>query len=546
MGTTNRAASMQSQSSENGHVPAPVEIYDTTLRDGSQREGISLSCDDKIRIARKLDQFGISVIEGGWPGSNPKDEEFFLRACDEEWKHTRIAAFGSTCRVGSSPDDDANIKALLEAKTPICTLVGKTSTFHVREVLRTTHEENLRIIEESVAFLVERNRRVIYDAEHFFDGCKLDQSYALETLSAAARGGADTLVLCDTNGGTLPWEVEDLTRIVRSMVDLPIGIHTHDDGGCAVANTMVAVRAGARHVQGTINGYGERCGNANLCVILPHLELNVGRRSMPRENLDQLFDLSRYVAEVANLAQDEHMPFVGHSAFAHKGGIHASAVRRAVDSYQHIDPALVGNQTRFVVSELAGRASLQAKAEELGISTEDGSQFVKVLDKIKELEARGFSFEAAGASVAMLLERHKTDYSPPFELVDYTTFVEHRAQRGMVTEATVKVKVGDELLHTAAEGNGPVNALDTALRKALQPVFPQLDEFQLVDYKVRILDGGKATAATTRVLVDTQNGTSRWSTVGASTNIIEASWLALADSIEYGLLVEGSGAGGEG
>jgi 2-isopropylmalate synthase len=523
-----------------------VEIYDTTLRDGTQREGISLSCDDKIRIARKLDQFGISVIEGGWPGSNPKDEEFFFRARDEDWKHAQIAAFGSTCRVGSSPEDDANIKALLDAETPICTLVGKTSTFHVLEVLRTTHEENLRIIEESVALLVERGRRVIYDAEHFFDGCKLDQAYALETLSAAARGGADTLVLCDTNGGTLPWEVEDFTRIVRSLIDRPIGIHTHDDGGCAVANTMVAVRAGARHVQGTINGYGERCGNANLCVVLPHLELNVGRRSMPRENLDQLFDLSRYVAEVANLAQDEHMPFVGQSAFAHKGGIHASAVRRTVDSYQHIDPALVGNQTRFVVSELAGRASLQSKAEELGISTGDGSEFVKVLNQIKGLEARGFSFEAAGASVAMLLERHKPDYKPPFELVDYTTFVEHRARRGMVTEATVKVKVGDELIHTAAEGNGPVNALDEALRKALLPVFPELEGFHLVDYKVRILDGGKATAATTRVLVDTQNGTSKWSTVGASTNIIEASWLALADSIEYGLLVDGKGAGGQG
>jgi len=534
-------SSPNSNSAHEDHLPAPVEIYDTTLRDGTQREGISLSCDDKIRIARKLDQFGISVIEGGWPGSNPKDEEFFLRARDEEWTHARIAAFGSTCRVGSAPEDDANIKALLDAHTPICTLVGKTSTFHVREVLRTSLEENLRIIEESVALLVDRGRRVIYDAEHFFDGCKLDQTYALETLTAAARGGADTLVLCDTNGGSLPWEVEDLTRIVRSLVDRPIGIHTHDDGGCAVANTLVAVRAGARHVQGTVNGYGERCGNANLCVVLPHMELKVGRRSMPRENLDQLFDLSRYVAEVANLAADEQMPFVGHSAFAHKGGIHASAVRRTVDSYQHIDPALVGNQTRFVVSELAGRASLQAKAEELGISTGDGSQFVKVLEKIKELEARGFSFEAAGASVAMLLERHKPGYTPPFELVDYTTFVEHRAGRGMVTEATVKVRVGDELLHTAAEGNGPVSALDAALRKALLPVFPQLEEFQLVDYKVRILDGGNATAAITRVLVDTQHKTSRWSTVGASTNIIEASWSALADSIEYGLLVDGKG-----
>ncbi|MBD3851190.1 MAG: citramalate synthase, partial [Acidobacteria bacterium] len=414
----------------------------------------------------------------------------------------------------------------------------KTSPFHVKEVLRTTHDENLRIIEESVAFLVDQGRRVIYDAEHFFDGCREDQSYALETLAAAARGGADTLVLCDTNGGSLPWEIEDLTRIVRASVEGPIGIHCHDDGGCAVANTIVAVRAGARHVQGTINGYGERCGNANLCVVLPQLEINVGRKCMEPENLDQLFDLSRFVAEVANLAQDEHMAFVGRSAFAHKGGIHTSAVRRAVDSYQHIDPALVGNQTRIVVSELAGRASLQAKAEELGITTVDGSQYVEVLNRIKELEARGFSFEAAGASVAMMLERHTQDYTPPFELIDYTTTVEHREKRGMVTEATVKVRVGEEVFHTAAEGNGPVNALDKALRKALLPVFPQIEDFHLVDYKVRILDGGRATGATTRVLVDTQNASSRWSTVGASTNIIEASWLALADSLEYGLVVD--------
>ncbi len=539
--TSETSAAPQPESAQRVHLAAPVETYDTTLRDGTQREGISLSCDDKIRIARRLDKFGIPIIEGGWPGSNPKDEEFFLRARDEDWENAQIAAFGSTCRVGSAPEDDASIKALLDAQTPICTLVGKTSPFHVKEVLRTTHEENLRIIEESVAYLVDKGRRVIYDAEHFFDGCKEDQAYALETLAAAARGGADTLVLCDTNGGSLPWEIEDLTRIVRASVDGPIGIHCHDDGGCAVANTLVAVRAGARHVQGTINGYGERCGNANLCVVLPHLEINVGRRCMEPENLDQLFDLSRFVAEVANLAQDEHMAFVGRSAFAHKGGIHASAVRRAVDSYQHIDPALVGNQTRVVVSELAGRASLQSKAEELGISTGDDSQFVDVLNRIKELEARGFSFEAAGASVAMMLERHTSDYKPPFELIDYTTIVEHRERRGMVTEATVKIRVGEDILHTAAEGNGPVNALDRALRKALLPAFPQLETFHLVDYKVRILDSESATQATTRVLVDTQNKTSRWSTVGASTNIIEASWLALVDSIEYGLLIDQRG-----
>jgi 2-isopropylmalate synthase len=513
-----------------------VEIYDTTLRDGTQREGISLSCNDKIRIAQRLDRFGVAIIEGGWPGSNPKDEEFFARARDMEWNNASIAAFGSTCRVGSAPEDDANIHALLDAATPICTLVGKTSLFHVKDVLRTNPDENLRLVEESVAYLVEHGRRVVYDAEHFFDGHGEDSSYALATLAAAARGGAETLVLCDTNGGGLPWMVEEVTRSVRSTFETMIGVHTHNDGGCAVANTLAAVRAGAGQVQGTINGYGERCGNANLCEVVPHLELKMDRRCVPPEKLVELVDLSHFVAEVANLPLDEHMAFVGHSAFVHKGGIHAAAVRRAADSYQHIDPRLVGNQTQFVVSELAGRASLKSKAEELGLSVTDDALFVPVLNRIKELEARGFSFEAAGASVAMMLEREQTDYAPPFELMDYTTLVEHRQGRGMVTEATVKVRVGDEVFHTAGEGNGPVNALDAALRRALSPVYPEINHFHLVDYKVRILDGRSATGAITRVLVDTQNGTQRWSTVGASTNIIEASWLALADSFEYGLV----------
>ena len=514
---------------------AVIEIYDTTLRDGTQREGISLSCNDKIRIAQRLDRFGVAVIEGGWPGSNPKDEEFFTRARDLEWGHAAIAAFGSTCRVGSAPEDDANIRALLDAETPICTVVGKTSPFHVKEVLRTNPDENLRLIEESVAYLIEQGRRVVYDAEHFFDGHAEDASYALATLAAAARGGADTLVLCDTNGGGLPWMVEEATRTVRASLDTKIGVHTHNDGGCAVANTLAVVRAGARHVQGTINGYGERCGNANLCEIIPHLELKMELPCVPRDALSELVDLSHFIAEVANLPLDEHMAFVGRSAFVHKGGIHAAAVRRSVDSYQHIDPQLVGNRTRFVVSELAGRASLKSKAEELGLSDVDEGLFVSVLQRIKELESRGFSFEAAGASVAMMLERERTDYAPPFQLMDYTTHVEHREGRGMVTEATVKVRVGDEVFHTAGEGNGPVNALDAALRRALTPVYPEIDHFHLVDYKVRILDGRSATGATTRVLIDTQNGTGRWSTVGASTNIIEASWLALADSFEYGL-----------
>ena len=514
-----------------------IQVYDTTLRDGTQREGISLSCDDKLRIARRLDQLGVTFIEGGWPGSNPKDAEFFERARDMEWEHALIAAFGSTCRVGKKPDDDANIHALLDAQTPVCTVVGKTWTLHVTDVLRTTLEENLRIIEESLAYLVAQGRRVLYDAEHFFDGYKADPEYAVETLRAAIRGGAELVVLCDTNGGSLPWEVEAISRAVSAQINHPFGIHTHNDGECGVANTLAAVRAGAIHVQGTINGYGERCGNANLCSIVPDLELKMGKRCLPEGHLRQLYDVSHFVAEVANLPPDEHMAYVGRSAFAHKGGIHVAAIRRNVNSYQHIDPELVGNQLRVVVSELSGRGNLLSKAEEFGLEVGSGDEVRGVLQEIKELEARGFSFEAAEASVAMMLKRQSPDYRPPFELVDYTVYVEHRQGRGMVTEATVKVKVGEEVLHTASEGNGPVNALDNALRKALLPIFPALAHFRLVDYKVRILDGRNGTAATTRVLIDTQNAHERWSTVGASTNIIEASWRALADSIEYGLLL---------
>jgi 2-isopropylmalate synthase len=514
-----------------------VQVYDTTLRDGTQREGISLSCDDKVRIARRLDRLGVTFIEGGWPGSNPKDVEFFERACDMEWEHALVAAFGSTCRVGTQPEADTNIHALLDAQTPVCTVVGKTWTLHVADVLRTTPDENLRLIEESMAYLVSQSRRVIYDAEHFFDGYKADPVYAVETLKAAIRGGAEIVVLCDTNGGSLPWEVEAICRAVGGEVNHPFGIHAHNDGECGVANTLAAVQAGAVHIQGTINGYGERCGNANLCAILPDLEIKMGYRCLPEGGLAQLFDVAHFVAEVANLSPDEHMAYVGRSAFAHKGGIHVAAMRRNEDSYQHVDPTLVGNTMRVVVSELSGRGNLKSKAEEFGLDAENGADMSGVLEEIKELEARGFSFEAAEASVVMMLKRQTPDYTSPFELVDYTVYVEHREGRGMVTEATVKMMVNGEMLHTASEGNGPVHALDNALRKALLPIYPPLASFQLVDYKVRILDGQNGTAATTRVLIDTQNAHERWSTVGASTNIIEASWRALADSIEYGLLL---------
>ncbi len=521
------------------HLTGPnvVQVYDTTLRDGTQREGISLSAQDKVRIAERLDQLGVTFIEGGWPGSNPKDVEFFERAKDMEWQHALIAAFGSTCRVGSQPESDANIKALLDAQTPVCTVVGKSSTLHVTDVLRTTFDENLRIIEESVAYLVAQGRRVVYDAEHFFDGYKLDNDYAVETLRAAVRGGAEIVVLCDTNGGTMPWEIEAFTRTIRTALNnFPLGMHAHNDGELGVANSLAAVREGAIHVQGTINGYGERCGNANLCSIVPDLEIKMGKQCLPDGQLRNLYDLAHFVAEVANLSPDEHAAYVGRSAFAHKGGIHVAAIRRNPDSYQHIDPEIVGNEMRIVVSELSGRGNLLSKADEYGLDVESAGA-VEVLNEIKELESRGFSFEAAEASVALMLKRQDKDYVQPFEMIDYTVTVEHRQKRGMVTEATVKVRVNGDILHTAADGNGPVNALDAALRKALRDKYPAVEHFKLADFKVRILDSKSGTGATVRVLIDTQNHHERWSTVGASANIIEASWRALSDSIEYGLML---------
>jgi 2-isopropylmalate synthase len=521
-----------------------VEIYDTTLRDGTQREGISLSCADKLRVARRLDELGVTFIEGGWPGSNPKDAEFFERAREIEWTKALITAFGATCRVGGSPADDANIRALVEAQTQVVTVVGKTWTLHVAEVLRTTPDENLRIIEESLRHLRQQGRRVIYDAEHFFDGYRADAAYALETLKAAVRGGAETLVLCDTNGGSLPWQVGEIVTSVRQAVKHPLGVHCHNDTEAAVANSLAAVRAGAVQVQGTVNGYGERCGNANLCSIVPALELKMGLRCLPEGKLATLYDLSHFVAEVANLAPDEHLAYVGKSAFAHKGGIHVAAMRRSEESYQHVDPSLVGNRMRVVVSELSGRGNLLSKAEEHGVALGAGVDVGGVLDDIKSLEARGFSFEAGEASVAMMLKRQEPGHRAPFELVDFLVTVEHRSGRGLFAEAMVKVKVEGERLHTAAEGDGPVDALDNALRKALRGHYPRVDELHLSDYKVRILDGQNGTAATTRVLIDMQWCGRRWSTVGASANIIEASWIALVDAIEYGLNV--AGAAGEG
>jgi len=515
-----------------------IFLYDTTLRDGTQREGISLSLDDKLKIARKLDEFGIHYIEGGWPGSNPKDVEFFRRAPSLGLKHARITAFGSTRRKNSRPEEDPNIQALLDAQTPVITLVGKSWDLHVCDVLETSLAENLAMIGDSVTYCKAQDKEVIYDAEHFFDGYKANAEYALATLKAAAANGADCIVLCDTNGGSLPWQIEEIVTAVSQQLgsDAPLGIHTHDDGGCGVANSLAAIRAGAIHVQGTINGYGERVANANLCSVIPDLQLKMGFACVSPDQLKELTDLSRYVAEVANLVHDDHLPFVGSSAFAHKGGIHVAAMLKTAASYQHVDPDLIGNRQRSVVSELSGRGNIVAKAQQFGLNTES-LDVGEVLGDIKQLEAQGFTFEGAEASVELKLRRTHPAYVPPFELIDFTVLVQRRRGRGLTAEATVKVRVGPKIMHTAAEGNGPVNALDAALRKALVDVYPQLSSVKLVDYKVRILDGENATAATTRVLIDTRQGARQWSTVGASPNIIEASWLALADSMEYALLV---------
>lgn len=512
-----------------------IQIYDTTLRDGMQGEGISFTCQDKLRVARLLDDFGVAYIEGGWPSSNPKDAEFFARAKTLTWKHARLAAFGSTCRVNSQPDDDANLRALLEAETPVVTVVGKTWTLHVTEVLQTTLEENLRLIRASLAYLKARGRQVIYDAEHFFDGYCADAAYALATLRAAFEGGADSIALCDTNGGMLPHQVEEMVRAVRvQFPDKTFGIHAHNDSGCAVANSLAAVRAGCTVVQGTINGYGERCGNADLCALIPNLELKLGLTCLPPGRLPELTRVARTVAETANLALDNRQAYVGRSAFAHKGGIHVAAQRRNPKSYQHIDPLQVGNLSRVLVSELAGRGNLMSKAEELALAT-DATKMAALLQHLKALEARGFHFESAEASVEMMLRRAQPDYRPWFEMLDFMVVVEHRAGRGLFAEASIKLRAHDTIVHAVSEGNGPVNALDNALRKALREHYPMIEHFQLVDYKVRILDGNAGTAATTRVLIETANHQQSWSTVGASTNIIEASWLALYDAVEYGL-----------
>ncbi|MBI2461749.1 MAG: citramalate synthase [Candidatus Rokubacteria bacterium] len=514
-----------------------VKLYDTTLRDGTQGEGVAFSMEDKVRIAQRLDTLGIHYIEGGWPGSNPKDLRFFRRIQDVPLKHARIAAFGATRRPGVSAEGDANLQALVEARTPVATIFGKSWDFHVTHALGTTLEENLAMIRDSVGFLRARFEEVIYDAEHFFDGFKADRDYALETLRAAEAAGAHCLVLCDTNGGALPHEIGAIVREVRRHVRTPLGIHVHNDTECAVANSLAAVLEGAGHVQGTINGFGERCGNANLCSIIPNLVLKLGIEAIPEPNLRELREVSRFVSELANRKPWSQQPYVGDSAFAHKAGMHVSAVLKHPETYEHIDPERVGNHRRVLVSELAGRSNILWKAAEYGLDlAKDTPETRRILEQLKELEDQGFLFEGAEASFELLMEKALGRYRPAFDLEALRVVVERRqGDHEPFSEATVRLKVKGVPEHTAAEGNGPVNALDHALRKALEEFYPSLREMTLVDYKVRILEETAGTAAKTRVLITSGDGEESWGTVGVSHNIIEASWQALVDSIEYKL-----------
>ena len=527
----------------------PVILYDTTLRDGTQGENITLSLADKIRVARMLDEFGMPFIEGGWPGSNPKDIEFFAAARTMTWQRAKLAAFGSTRHRANKPEDDPNLKELVAAETPVVTIFGKSWLLHVIEVLGATPAENLDMIADSVGFVVDRGREAVYDAEHFFDGYKADRDYALATLRAARQAGARTLVLCDTNGGTLTDELLTIIGDVRGSLDgdrdapgVTWGIHTHNDAELAVANSMAAVSVGIRHVQATINGYGERCGNANMVSILANLALKTPHALVPAGggDLHGLTDLSRSIAEIANVNPSDYQPFVGRSAFAHKGGVHGAAVAKVERSYQHIDPAAVGNAGRLVVSELGGRANTSIRAQQLGHQLEGVVDARELSKLIKQLESEGLAFEGAEASFELLIRRHATDYAAPFRIVDYTCLVEQRDGQELLAEATVKVEVDGESLHTAADGNGPVNALDAALRKALRAFYPAIDDVHLVDYKVRILDGDAATAARTRVIIDSADGSRTWSTMGSDTNIIAASASALADSLEYAIWKSGA------
>ena len=517
-----------------------VEIYDTTLRDGSQGEGINFSVMDKLRIAEKLDLFGVHYIEGGWPGSNPKDIEFFAEAKRRKFKHARVAAFGSTRRKSVPVESDDQVRLLLDAQTPVVTIFGKTWLLHVKEVLRTTPDENLAMIGDTVRFLKDHRKFVIYDAEHALDGYKDDPEYALATWQAAEKAGADFVVLCDTNGGSLPKEAAAITAAARGKLTTRVGIHTHDDVGLGVANALAALEAGATHVQGTINGYGERTGNCNLTSVIPNVAFKLKKRCLPEKSLAQLRELSMFVDDIANLRHNPRQPWVGQTAFAHKGGMHVNAVQKVARSFEHIDPTLVGNRRRVLVSDLAGRSNIVMKAQELGFRVmNDTPELKTILARIKELEHEGFEFEAAEASLALLISRALQHKKLPF-LVDAYHVSMRRDRQNSMCEATVKVRVGERAGHTVAEGDGPVNALDRALRSALVEFYPQLKKVVLTDYKVRILESSTGTSARTRVLIQSTDGKQEWGTVGVNDNIIEASLQALVDSMEYALMSKAS------
>jgi 2-isopropylmalate synthase len=517
-----------------------VHVYDTTLRDGSQGEGVNFSLQDKLLLTRKLDELGIEFIEGGYPLSNPKDFEYFQAVRELPLKHAKVVAFGMTRRKNSAPENDTCLKALIDALTPVVTIVGKTWDFHVTNVLGTTLDENVRMIADSVAYCKSQGREVFYDAEHFFDGYRANPEYALRTLQAAATAGAATVILCDTNGGTMPERIAEVVAEVQRHLSCEIGIHTHNDCELAVANTLAAVRAGATQVQGTMNGIGERCGNVDLVSVIANLALKYGYDVLSPGSLEHLTEASRYVYEIANMNFRSGQPFVGQSAFAHKGGMHTHAVAKDPATYEHIDPAAVGNERRILVSELSGQSTILAKTTKYAI-THDKATMAKILSQVQDLEHAGYEFEAAEASFDLLVKKAAGLYRPWFERQAYRVNIEAGPDGEPITEATVKVKVGDRVHHTACEGDGPVNALDGALRKALVPAFPRLEEMQLVDYKVRVVNPKAGTAARVRVVIESRDHGDVWGTVGVSENVVEASWLALADSIEYKLFKDAEG-----
>ena len=512
-----------------------ITIYDTTLRDGMQSEGISFSLEDKLTIAKTLDALGIDYIEGGYAASNPKEVQFFQEVMKLGLKNSKIAAFGSTRRADAAVEDDLSLNSILQCRTPAATIVGKTWDLHVTEVLGCSLDENLKICADSVRHLKKKGVETIFDAEHFFDGFRENHEYAMKVLSAAAEAGADAIVLCDTNGGTLTEEIHRITQTVcRRFGPLTVGIHTHNDSDCATANSLSAVAAGARQVQGTMNGLGERCGNANLCVIIPNLALKMGFEVLTAEKIKTLTEVSRFIFEIANLLPAMNMPYVGESAFAHKAGLHVDALRKSKRTYEHIDPKLVGNETRFLISELSGKSNVLAELEKANMAS-DKQLARKILRRVQELENEGYQFEAADASFKLLVRKIVGTYRPSFELVKYHVTVEKRRTGEIVTEATVKLKIGDKVEHVVGEGDGPVNALDAALRKSLANCYPGINDVHLIDYKVRVVNAKAGTAARVRVIIESRDKTSIWGTVGVSENIIEASWQALVDSVEYKL-----------